>query len=142
MASDVPTRLRQLVVERAASRCEYCRLPQAFALHQHEPDHIIPRQHGGETHENNLALACLRCNRYKGPNVGSFDPLTSVLVPFFNPRTQAWTSHFAWEGARIRPLTPQGRVTEQLFRFNDAERVTERQRLMEAGLYEGSSLSS
>ncbi len=60
MASDVPTRLRQLVIERAASRCEYCGLPQAFALHQHEPDHIIPHQHGGETHENNLALACLR----------------------------------------------------------------------------------
>jgi len=40
------------------------------------------------------------------------------------------------------PLTPEGRVTEQLFHFNDAERVMERQRFMEAGLYEGSSLSS
>ncbi|MGE0683500.1 MAG: HNH endonuclease [Candidatus Binatia bacterium] len=30
----------------------------------------MPRRHGGETHERNLALACLRCNRYKGPNVG------------------------------------------------------------------------
>ncbi len=35
---------------------------------------------------DNLALACLRCNRHKGPNVGSFDPLTGQLTPFFNPR--------------------------------------------------------
>lgn len=78
MSSDVPASLRQLIAKRASYRCEYCLLPQAATLYQHEPDHIVPRQHGGETHENNLALACLRCNRYKGPNVGSFDPLTGI----------------------------------------------------------------
>lgn len=135
MSSDVPASLRQLVAERAAHRCEYCLLPQAVALHQHEPDHIVPRQHGGETHENNLALACLRCNRYKGPNVGSFDPLTGVLVPLFNPRTHAWASHFEWDGATIRPLTPEARVTVRILRLNDADRVAERQRLLEVGLY-------
>ena len=40
MSSEVPASLRQLVAERAAYRCEYCLLPQAVALHQHEPDHI------------------------------------------------------------------------------------------------------
>lgn len=135
MAVEVPATLRRLAAERAAYRCEYCLLPQAVALHQHEPDHIVPRQHGGETHESNLALACLRCNRYKGPNVGSFDPLTGMLVPLFNPRTQPWTSHFAWDGATILPLTPEARVTIRLLRLNDADRVTERQRLMDAGLY-------
>jgi 5-methylcytosine-specific restriction endonuclease McrA len=63
MSSDVPASLRQLVAERAAYRCEYCLLPQAVVLHRHEPDHIVPIQHGGETHENNLALACLCCNQ-------------------------------------------------------------------------------
>jgi hypothetical protein len=58
------------------------------------------------------------------------------LVPFFNPRTQAWTVHFAWEGATIRPLTPEGRVTAMILRLNDTDRVAERQRLMTAGLYE------
>ncbi len=135
MSSDVPASLRQLVAERAAHRCEYCLLPQAVALHQHEPDHIVPRQHGGETQENNLALACLRCNRYKGPNVGSFDPLTGVLVPLFNPRTQAWASHFAWDGATVQPLTPEARVTVKVLRLNDADRIAERQRLIEVGLY-------
>ena len=135
MASEVPASLRRLVAERAADRCEYCLLPQAVALHQHEPDHIVPRQHGGETHESNLALACLRCNWYKGPNVGSFDPLTGMLVPLFNPRTQQWMSHFAWNGAIIRPLTPEARVTVRLLRLNDADRVEERQRLVDTGLY-------
>ena len=135
MTSEVPTSLRRLVAERAAYRCEYCLLPQAVALHQHEPDHIVPLQHSGETHESNLALACLRCNRYKGPNVGSFDPLTGMLVPFFNPRSQVWSSHFVWDEAVIRPLTPEGRVTVRILRLNDSERVAERQRLKAVGLY-------
>lgn len=135
MSSDIPASVRQLVAERARYRCEYCLLPQAVALHLHEPDHILPLQHGGETLENNLALACLRCNRFKGPNVGSFDPLTGVLVRFFNPRTDAWPSHFAWDGPTIRPLTAEGRVTVKVLRFNDVERVAERQHLLAVGLY-------
>lgn len=106
MSAEVSASLRQLVAERATYRCEYCLLPQAVALHHHEPDHILPRQHGGETHESDLALACMRCNRDKRPNVGSFDPLTGVLVPLFNPRRQVWTEHFVRDGATIRPLTP------------------------------------
>jgi hypothetical protein len=56
-------------------------------------------------------------------------------MPFFNPRTQAWTAHFAWEGATIQPLTPEGRVTVTILRLNDADRIAERQRLLAAGLY-------
>jgi hypothetical protein len=96
----------------------------------------VPRQHGGESHRQNLAWACLRCNRYKGPNVGSFDPETGVLVPLFNPRTQNWADHFAREGATIQPRTAEGRVTVTILRLNDADRVAERQRLMVTGLYE------
>jgi hypothetical protein len=53
----------------------------------------------------------------------------------FNPRTQEWATHFAWEGAIIQPLTPEGRVTVTILRLNDADRVAERQRLMAMGLY-------
>jgi hypothetical protein len=135
MAAPVSVRLRQAVAERAAYRCEYCGLPQTFALHAHEPDHIVPRQHSGESHLQNLAWAYLRCNRYKGPNVGSFDPETGRLVLFFNPRPQDWATHFAWEGAIIQPLTPEGGIVVTILHFNDADRVAERQRLMAAGLY-------
>jgi len=127
--------LRQRVVKRANSSCEYCLLPQSASLHKHEPDHIVPRQHGGETEEDNLALACLRCNRYKGPNLGSLDPQTGRLVPFYNPRTQNWSDHFEMEGALICPLTPEARVTVKILRLNDEERVMERQELLDAGLY-------
>jgi hypothetical protein len=135
MPTEVPVGLRQLVAERAAYRCEYCLLLQMAALHQHEPDHIVSRQHGGETHEQNLALACMRCNRFKGPNVGSFDPLTGDLVALYNPRTQAWACHFEWDGATIHPLTPEARVTVRILRLNDPDRIAERQGLMDVGLY-------
>ncbi len=138
MSSDISVRLRQLVILRAGERCEYCLLPQSVSLHKHEPDHLVPRQHGGTTEASNLALACMRCNRYKGPNVGSFDPLTGKLVPFFNPRTQDWTKHFELDGALILPLTAEARVTVKILRLNDENRVVERQRLLEAGIYDGS----
>ena len=135
MPSDIPDVLRQAVAERAGSRCEYCLLPESAALHRHEADHIIPRQHGGRTDEGNLALACMRCNRRKGPNVGSFDPQTGRLVRLFNPRTDSWEDHFHLEGATVRPLTPEARVTVKVLRLNDGDRVLERQRLLAARPY-------
>ncbi|TEU12596.1 MAG: HNH endonuclease [Anaerolineales bacterium] len=135
MSEDIPVALRRLVFERAGGRCEYCLLPQAAVVYHHEPDHIIPRQHGGRTEADNLALACTRCNRNKGPNIGSFDPQTSDLVPFYNPRTQVWKDHFQLDGPVIRPLTPQGRVTVKILRLNDPARVEEREQLIVVGLY-------
>lgn len=134
MGLTIPANLRKLIAERAGYRCEYCLLPQAVTLYQHEPDHIVPRQHGGDTVEGNLALACLRCNRYKGTNVGSFDPLTGVLTSLFNPRIHNWNSRFEWDGALIRPITPEGRVTVKILRLNDVDRVSERQLLLNIGL--------
>ena len=135
MATPIPPDLRRLIAERAGYRCEYCLLPQAAALHRHEPDHIVPLQHGGVTDLTNLALACLRCNRHKGPNIGSFDPLTGQLVPLFHPRLQVWDQHFQIVDAEIIPLTAEGRVTARVLRFNDPDRLTERQRLIAARLF-------
>lgn len=128
--------LRRLVFDRAYGRCEYCLLPQSASLHKHELEHIIPRQHGGETNADNLALACFRCNRYKGPNLGSLDPQTSSLVGFFNPRHHHWNKHFALVEGMIQPLSAEARVTVAILRLNDAERVAERQALITAGLYQ------
>ena len=99
-----------------------------------EPDHIVPRQHGGLTEADNLALSCMRCNRRKGPNVGSFDPETGILTPFFNPRTQQWHHPFELAGSLVQPLTPAGRVTAKILGVNDEERVAEREMLIQAGL--------
>jgi len=110
-------------------------MPQAASAFEHEPDHVIPVQHGGKTEANNLALACLRCNRRKGPNIGSLDPETGALVSFFNPRKQKWQEHFHLEGAMIQPLTPEGRVTTKILQLNDVQRVVERERLIVLELY-------
>lgn len=131
----VSAEMRRQVFERAEGRCEYCLLPQSAVVHPHEPDHIVPVQHGGKTEIKNLALACMRCNRYKGSNVGSYDPDGGQLVEFFNPRTQTWSDHFALDGGRIVPLTAEGRVTVNILQLNDERRVMEREALMKVGMY-------
>jgi len=135
MSRDVSIALRRAVMERAGGRCEYCLMPQSASAFEHEPDHIIPIQHGGKTEAENLALACLRCNRRKGPNIGSLDPETGALVPFFNPRSQTWQDHFRLDGAIIQPLTPEARVTVKILQLNDERRVEEREQLIALGLY-------
>lgn len=127
--------LRREVRERAGERCEYCLLAESQAFFPHEPDHLIALKHGGETISANLALACFYCNRFKGPNIASLDPVTRKLVAIFNPRTQVWSEHFRLNGARIVPLTPIGRATEQLLRLNIRSRVEVRQRWVALGLY-------
>jgi hypothetical protein len=135
MRSDLPEGLRRFVIERAGNRCEYCLLPQWAAWRKHEPDHIISFQHEGKTEEGNLALACRRCNRNKGPNVGSFDAASGKFVSLFNPRLHIWSEHFVLEGATIRALTAEAHVTIKLLRLNDEDHITERRRLLDAGLY-------
>ncbi|HXT34440.1 MAG TPA: HNH endonuclease signature motif containing protein [Chloroflexota bacterium] len=49
----------------------------------HEPDHILGEQHGGTTALENLAYACLRCNRLKGPHIATrFSPPLPSGKPF------------------------------------------------------------
>jgi 5-methylcytosine-specific restriction endonuclease McrA len=86
MGMDIPAALRQLVFERARGRCEYCLLPQAASAFQHEPDHITPLQHDGKTEASNLALACVRCNRHKGPTMLDHSILKRVRWSHFTIR--------------------------------------------------------
>ncbi len=83
----------------------------------------------------NLALACPYCNRAKSTDLGSIDPETNQLTPFFNPRTQHWQEHFTLAGATIMPLTAEGRVTVFILQFNHPDRVQERERLLAIGQY-------
>jgi hypothetical protein len=131
----VPAALRQMVIERAAGRCEYCRYPQEMAFLAFEVEHIVAEKHGGPTTPENLALACPYCNRFKGTDLGSLDPETGQLTPFYHPRTQQWAEHFRLDGAQILPLTPAGRVTVTILRLNHPDRMQERLRLIEADKY-------
>ena len=127
--------LRREVRARAKQRCEYCLIAESQSHFPHEPDHLIALKHGGLSTAANLALACSDCNRFKGTDIASIDRVTGKLVPLFNPRTQSWSAHFRLIGGEIIPLTPTGRVTEQLLRLNLPERVETREQLAEVGLY-------
>ena len=61
-----------LVRTRAGGRCEYCRLP-VWAYRLFEVEHIVALQHRGSDALSNLAYACIRCNKFKGPNLASID---------------------------------------------------------------------
>ena len=114
---------------------EYCLYPQDFAFLAFELEHIVAEKHGGATVADNLALACSYCNRFKGSDPGSFDPETGQLVPFYHPRRQQWADHFRLEGARIVPVTPEGRVTAAILQLNNHDRLLERQQLLDVGAY-------
>ncbi len=125
------------MAERASFRCEYCLLSEDDSFTAHQLDHIISRKHGGASDVSNSALACIRCNAWKGSDIELLDDLTGVLMPLFHPRRDVWREHFRLEGALIEPLTAVGRVTAKLLRLNIAQRVTERRLTVASGRLPG-----
>ncbi|WP_437737525.1 HNH endonuclease [Sorangium sp. So ce1335] len=111
----VPAALQRRVRERAADRCEYCWLSQAGQEATFHVDHIHPRQEGGLTTLENLALACVSCSRRKGAPPHAEDPPASL----FHPRWARWEDHFdVTSELLIAGKTPTGRATVELLRMN------------------------
>jgi hypothetical protein len=99
-------KLDRRVRRRAKGLCEYCRSPRAFDPWAFHTDHIIAAQHGGEPKFNNLALACSRCNRNKGPNIAGLDIITREITRLY--------SH-GWEGPRHRNSDDRRATREALY---------------------------
>ncbi|MDB5290330.1 MAG: endonuclease [Phycisphaerales bacterium] len=135
MSSYVPAALRKLVSERAAGLCEYCLVHEVDTYFGCEIEHIISEKHGGATTAENLALACLFCNRFKGTDIASISTRTGQLCRLFHPRTDRWCDHFSLEGTVIRPLTEIGEATAQLLKMNAGDRLLEREALGAMGRY-------
>ena len=131
----IPPALRHLVFERARQRCEYCLIHQEVSIYSHEVDHVVALKHGGQTQADNLAVACLPCNRSKGSDLTTFDPISNALVPLFNPRQHIWSEHFILEDAIIVGLTPIGRATVVLLKLNAPTRLLHRRALIVQGQY-------
>ena len=127
----------EAVRTRANAACEYCRLPDESVRISFEIEHVVPVQHGGRDGLGNLAYACVRCNRHKGPNLSGIDRQTSrtKLVRLFHPRRHSWGYHFHWDGPRIVGRTPIGRVTVELLAMNDPVRLALREELIEEGVF-------
>ena len=135
----IPAAVRQLVVQRARSCCEYCLIPALISLMPYEVDHIVAQKHGGLTQPENLALACTLCNKLKGTDLASIDPVTGEMVPLYHPRRDHWSDHFRLNGSEIVGLTGVGRATARLLQLNRPERLAEREILLAAGMLHISS---
>ena len=107
-------RLRDQVWLRAASCCEYCRIPQEFSEATHEVDHIIAGR----------------------------DPASGELTKLFHPRNDVWEKHFQWAGALLTGTSAIGRATVRVLEINVRHRVIHRQALIEEGVFPARHLSS
>jgi 5-methylcytosine-specific restriction endonuclease McrA len=82
LPAEISFALRELVRGRAQFRCEYCLLHEDDSYAPHQVDHIVSRKHGGASSADNLAYCCLRCNLWKGTDVGSMSSRVGRLVAF------------------------------------------------------------
>ncbi len=115
---------RRFIRERAHSRCEYCRMCEAWEPYFiYHTEHIMARQHGGSDALENLAFACNHCNALKGPNLTSVDPDTDKVTALFHARADVWDTHFRIEDGQIRGLTAIGRTTVFLLQMNTPQRI-------------------
>ncbi len=127
--------LAGIIWQRARNRCEYCLLPSALSSMPFEIDHVIPRKHGGQTVEKNLALACFYCNRYKGANIAGFHPQTRQITRLFNPRSDIWEQHFRWQSTHIEGVTSIGSTTVVVLKLNHPEMLVVREALHDEGVF-------
>ena len=130
-----PLALRQAVEQRARGCCEYCHSPARYATQRFALEHIRPRSQGGDTHLDNLALACQGCNNHKYNKIQAHDPVTKRLVALFHPRRQRWQDHFTWDARFeiVLGLTAVGRATVEALQMNRPEIQNLRRLLYAAG---------
>lgn len=71
ISTELKRRLLPRLIARYGFRCHYCGIPlEQNGLNGYNPrgvsfDHVIPKIHGGTDTEDNLVLACRRCNNQK-----------------------------------------------------------------------------
>jgi hypothetical protein len=132
--------LEQLAADRAGDRCEYCRMHQSLQGATFHLEHIVPVVCGGSTSPHNLAWACPSCNLRKSDRVHVPVPDTDAQVPLFNPRSDTWSEHFAWEHYHIVGLTPVGIATIAALDLNHPRRIRIRKAEEKFGLFPPDSL--
>lgn len=136
MSDHIPADLARRVRLRAGNVCEYCRLPQSSQEATFHVDHIRPRDAGGETRLDNLALACVTCSLRKSARTRARDPRTRRLVPLFHPRRDLWAEHFHWNNRwRAGGTTAIGRATIAALGMNRPAVIVIRQMLATLGRF-------
>ena len=127
--------LREVVRRRAENACEYCRIAQeATPLIAFHIEHIVSRQHGGSDDPAGLALACDRCNAYKGPNITSraytnvLDASRKVAVsqPTFSSLQSVHSHLWLADDAALYWARPVGCANQVFFRPREKEQLPNR----------------
>jgi hypothetical protein len=134
----VSEHLRNHIRELAENRCGYCLVSAIHVYAPMEIDHLQPTAEGGTDNEENLWLACPRCNNYKSDQTTAIDPDTTERVALFNPRLQKWREHFKWNEdnpAQILGLTPCGKATIIALKLNNDDNLRFRQLLVSVKWY-------
>lgn len=127
--------LERQVANRAADRCEYCRMHQSLQGARFHLEHVVPKSRGGATVMENLAWACPGCNLHKSDRVEAADLESGSTVPLFHPRSHAWHDHFAWDDYQIVGLTAIGRATVAALDLNQPRKIQIRQAEQTFGLF-------
>lgn len=123
--------LVELVRGRAGGRCEYCRFPRPpFHI-----EHIIAQKHGGPTTEANLALACVRCNYHKGPNLSGIDPEMGRSFGCFTHGRIRGRVISGGTAPDLSGLLQLGRATIAVLEINQVLRMEARKRLIADGAF-------
>lgn len=119
--------LERLVSQRAANRCEYCRMHQNLQGATFHLEHILPKSRSGDDELDNLAWACPGCNLRKSDRIDAADPESGAIVMLFHRRSQVWTEHFSWDDYHVVGLSATGRATIAALEFNAERRIWIRQ---------------
>lgn len=135
MRKSIPLIIKKEVASRAKFQCEYCLLSEQFSFYSFHIEHIRSMKHGGKSNLENLAYCCPDCNFYKGSDIGTFGKDEDKIIRFFNPRKDNWNDHFELNLGEIHRKTEIGIATEQIFKFNEVERLIFRNQLHSLGLY-------
>jgi HNH endonuclease len=117
----ISSTIRLRIRHRANFLCEYCHSSEEASTSLFTLDHLIPQSLGGDDSEDNLALACHRCNGRRYNFTDGIDPETKTPVALFNPRIDLWSDHFIWSanGQNILGITAIGRATLNRLDLND-----------------------
>ena len=135
MTNDISPETRLIVANRANHVCEYCLVAEEDAYFKFQVEHIISRKHGGSSEIENLALACVYCNRHKGTDIGTLVPGRRDLVRLYHPRTNRWRNHFHLNGVIIEPISEIAEATIRILQMNHDDRTLEREILTKCGRY-------
>jgi hypothetical protein len=133
----ISNEVRAAVIARAFKCCEYCKSQDKYSPTSFTIDHVVPESLDGTSDIANLAYACFLCNRLKSNKLKVFDILTGKWIPLFNPRTDIWNEHFAWneDTTKIIGISMIGRCTVKELTLNRAKLIEYRECIIPFGTH-------